>query len=66
MKMYDCDVCQSAGSVNQWGFCEICGEDFEDPGSRVILHDPIAVQMNFQAGEEVLAKELTSIGQDAA
>ena len=20
-----CDVCQSAGSVNKYGFCEICG-----------------------------------------
>ena len=38
MKMYDCDVCMSAGSVNQWGYCEICGEDFEDPGSLVRWH----------------------------
>ena len=35
VKMYDCDVCLSAGSVNQWGFCEICGEEFEDPQSMV-------------------------------
>ncbi|MHB8159975.1 MAG: hypothetical protein ACYDGS_05760 [Thermoleophilia bacterium] len=35
MKMYDCDVCMSAGSVNKWGYCEICGEDFEDTGSLV-------------------------------
>lgn len=39
MKMYDCDVCLSAGSVNKWGFCEICGEEFEDPDSRVMHHD---------------------------
>lgn len=38
MKMYDCDVCLSAGSVNKWGYCEICGEEFEDPGSKVISH----------------------------
>ncbi len=38
MKMYDCDVCMSAGSVNQWGYCEICGEDFEDPGSLIRWH----------------------------
>ncbi len=35
MKMYDCDICLSAGSVNQWGYCEICGEEYEDPGSLV-------------------------------
>ena len=35
MKMYDCDVCLSAGSVNQWGYCEICGEEYEDLQSQV-------------------------------
>ncbi len=39
MKMFDCDVCMSAGSVNQWGYCEICGEEFEDPGSRIMGHE---------------------------
>jgi len=39
MKMYDCDVCMSAGSVNKWGFCEICGEEFDDPDSRLTHHD---------------------------
>jgi len=24
-----CDVCQSAGSVNRFGFCEICGTEHE-------------------------------------
>lgn len=38
MKMYDCDVCLSAGSVNKWGYCEICGEETEDPGSLVMSH----------------------------
>ncbi len=37
MEKYDCDVCLSAGSVNQWGYCEICGEEFEDPQSQVAL-----------------------------
>jgi len=69
MKMYDCDVCLSAGSVNQWGYCEICGEEFEDPESLVNWH---------QAPREVLAssgaitssasseKLFTTVGQDAA
>lgn len=30
MTRYDCVRCQSAGSVNRWGCCEICGEDFKD------------------------------------
>lgn len=30
MKRHDCYMCQSAGSVNQWGFCEICCEELED------------------------------------
>lgn len=24
-----CDVCQSAGSVNRFGFCEVCGTTHE-------------------------------------
>ncbi len=28
MEMQDCNVCMSAGSVNKWGICEICGEEF--------------------------------------
>lgn len=29
MERHDCDTCLSAGSVNQWGICEICGELFD-------------------------------------
>lgn len=30
MDMHDCDICLSAGSVNQWGLCEVCGEELEE------------------------------------
>lgn len=63
MKMYDCDVCLSAGSVNQWGFCEICGEDFEDAGSRV-WRDDVQVSVSMSPGS--IDGALTKIGQDAA
>ena len=33
--MQDCMVCLSAGSVNQWGVCEVCGEELEDFASVV-------------------------------
>lgn len=33
--MQDCMVCLSAGSVNQWGVCEVCGEELEDLTSVV-------------------------------
>lgn len=26
MSTRDCHLCQSAGSVNIWGVCEVCGE----------------------------------------
>jgi len=70
MKMYDCDVCLSAGSVNKWGFCEICGEDFEDPGSRVVVRELVSsTTMAAPAIGEAITphgKKLVSVGQDAA
>lgn len=36
MEKRDCDVCLSAGSVNQWGVCEICGEDLEEDEALLI------------------------------
>lgn len=24
-----CDMCQSAGSVNRYGYCEVCGNEHE-------------------------------------
>lgn len=41
--MQDCMVCLSAGSVNQWGVCEVCGEELEDLTSMVtvVTEDPI-------------------------
>jgi hypothetical protein len=32
-----CDVCQSAGSVNKYGFCEICGTGHHDEASVRVL-----------------------------
>ncbi|MDO8737150.1 MAG: hypothetical protein Q7K29_08755 [Thermoleophilia bacterium] len=68
MKMYDCDVCMSAGSVNKWGYCEICGEDFEDPDSLVRWHG-ISVAMDDSAERSLVSAtvgELVVVGQDAA
>jgi hypothetical protein len=70
MKMYDCDVCLSAGSVNKWGFCEICGEDFEDPGSHVMVREFVSsTAMSAPVIEEAISHtetKLVSVGQDAA
>jgi hypothetical protein len=69
--MYDCDVCMSAGSVNQWGYCEICGEDFEDPGSLVRWHGITADSSTDNATTTLMnatVSELAGVaaGQDAA
>lgn len=42
--MQDCVICLSAGSVNQWGVCELCGEEVEDLTSVVtsFAEDPLA------------------------
>ena len=31
-----CDVCQSAGSVNRYGFCEVCGTNHEAEDDLVV------------------------------
>lgn len=69
MKMYDCDVCMSAGSVNKWGYCEICGEDFEDTGSLVHWQSPsgeekVLSQAGMSSTKHV--HDLVVIGQNAA
>ncbi len=70
MKMYDCDVCMSAGSVNQWGYCEICGEDFEDPGSFVNWQSlsPAEGQIfrSAEVSETTTVRKLAAVGRDAA
>lgn len=35
MQMKNCDMCLSAGSVNKWGVCEICGSEAKKQGSTV-------------------------------
>ncbi len=32
-----CDVCQSAGSVNRFGFCEVCGSEHETAGADLVM-----------------------------
>lgn len=32
--MENCEFCHSSGSVNQWGICEVCGEENEDISVR--------------------------------
>ena len=68
MKMYDCDICFSAGSVNQWGFCEICGEDFEDTESLVNwrLSPVTGISQDSSLIPVDLESNLVSIGRDAA
>lgn len=69
MEMYDCDVCMSAGSVNKWGYCEICGEDFEDTGSLVHWQTTSSdAQVLSQAGSASakIVLDFAVIGQNAA
>lgn len=35
-----CDVCQSAGSVNRFGFCEICGSSHEAGNRADLVAEP--------------------------
>jgi len=69
MKMYDCDVCMSAGSVTKWGYCEICGEDFEDPDS-LVRWQGVSMALDEDVERSLAAKssvaELAAVGQDAA
>ena len=66
MKRYDCDVCMSAGSVNQWGYCEICGEDFEDPGSLVHWQSHGVEVIESGLTTNSTSNSLVVIGRDAA
>lgn len=65
MNRYDCDVCLSAGSVNKWGFCEICGEDLEDPESRVMWREGTNASLTTESMPRV-AEIVASLVKDAA
>lgn len=65
MNRYDCDVCLSAGSVNKWGFCEICGEDLEDPESRVMWREATNASLTMESMPQV-AEIVASLVKDAA
>lgn len=74
MRRSYCDICQSAGSVNRWGFCEICGEEYDMAAKRRQLKDfnYAEAATGSSANDEyaicgIGAKETTvSINQDAA
>lgn len=38
-----CDKCQSAGSVNRFGYCEICGTDHDSGGSMHLEAETVEV-----------------------
>lgn len=39
-----CDMCQSAGSVNRYGFCEVCGNEHEaEDQANFILAEAAAI-----------------------
>lgn len=56
----------SAGSVNQWGYCEICGEDFEDPGSLVHWQSHGVEVIESGLTTNSTSNSLVVIGRDAA
>jgi hypothetical protein len=67
----DCEVCLSAGSVNKWGTCEICGEEFIETIARIDWHKASINQV--LAGDETSLLDvnapptiISSAGQDAA
>lgn len=33
--MDDCMICMSAGSINRWGSCDVCGEEPEQPTTAI-------------------------------
>ena len=65
MKMYDCDICYSAGSVNQWGWCEVCGERVGAP--RVLTsRRTAAAETASRRAPGGSSKKLAAVGQGAA
>ncbi len=78
MKMQDCDKCLSAGSVNKWGVCEICGEDLGEVTTFAQLRQVSSSSMLQQGESNTLeagvavsvvkdtGQGLSSVGQDAA
>ena len=64
MKMFDCDICQSAGSVNKWGYCEICGEEFDDIDSLNTW--TVAGSTGLPAVQTPVKTAIIAVGQDAA
>lgn len=67
----DCEVCLSAGSVNKWGICEICGEESIDTVAMFDLRKVSITQV--RTTEETPLKQadakpasISTAGQDAA
>lgn len=67
----DCEVCLSAGSVNKWGICEICGEEFVQTVSMVDWRK-ISIKPALEKDKQIIieddeaAASMTTAGQDAA
>lgn len=70
MKRHDCDVCLSAGSVNRWGICEICGEEFEETISfgdwSKISFGPMRESGGAVTTATATGKGITEVSQTAA
>lgn len=74
MNVHDCDVCLSAGSVNRWGICEICGEEFVNTGmicdwTRITFspsRESEAAMAFAEAAAEEASSRLTAVGKNAA
>ncbi len=70
MERHDCDTCLSAGSVNQWGICEICGEEFEETVSfgdwSKISFGPMRERGEAMASTTVTGESISEVGQTAA
>ncbi len=47
-----CDVCQSAGSVNRFGFCEVCGSKHGTTRADLILET--AMMADFRSSYDAL------------
>jgi hypothetical protein len=62
--MRDCNICFSAGSVNRWGYCEVCGEDHEER-VRVLWGDHSVVEngTRFQVIEGGAAQMVNDVYQ---
>ena len=62
-----CDACQSAGSVNRYGFCEICGTVHEavEP-IQLRTAEVIGLPNRMEVTDSLEAYEVAGAGREAA